>query len=161
MAGPPPTRLQFEVTDVSGDLMAAPPFSIAGIDHIVLRAREPDRLVAFYREVLGCSLEREQPEIGLVQLRAGHSLIDVVPEVALAGAGPGSGPGQNLDHFCLTVQPFDEVKLRTYLGSHGVRVGEAALRYGAEGEGPSLYFQDPEGNGVELKGAVECSGSGD
>ena len=140
--------------------MTAPPFSIAGIDHIVLRAREPDRLVAFYREVLGCSLEREQPEIGLVQLRAGRSLIDVVPEVALAGAAPGTGPGRNLDHFCLTVQPFDEAGLRTYLSSHGVRVGETALRYGAEGEGPSLYFQDPEGNGVELRGVVPCFGSG-
>ena len=160
MAWPLWTRLQFEVTELPGDLMAAPPFSIAGIDHIVLRAREPDRLVGFYREVLGCSLERVQPEIGLVQLRAGRSLIDVVPEVALAGAGPGTGSGQNLDHFCLTVKPFDEARLRAYLGSHGVRVGEAAMRYGAEGEGPSLYFQDPEGNGVELKGAVPCSGNG-
>ena len=135
--------------------MASPPFSIAGIDHIVLRAREPERLVAFYRDVLGCWLEREQPEIGLVQLRAGRSLIDVVPEVAWAGAGPGTGPGPNLDHFCLTVQPFDEAGLRTYLGSYGVCVGETALRYGAEGEGPSLYFQDPEGNGIELKGTVK------
>lgn len=140
--------------------MSAPPFSIAGIDHIVLRAREPGRVVAFYRDVLGCTLEREQPEIGLTQLRAGRSLIDVVPQVALAGASPGTGPGQNLDHVCLTIRPFDGEALRSYLTSRGVTVGPIASRYGAEGQGPSLYFQDPEGNGVELKEAVELSGGG-
>lgn len=137
--------------------MAAPPFSIAGIDHIVLRARNPDRLVAFYRDVLGCVIERKQPEIDLTQLRAGRNLIDVVPEVALAGASPGSGPGQNLDHVCLTIRPFEGEKLRSYLSSRGVSVGQVASRYGAEGEGLSLYFQDPEGNGVELKEALESS----
>lgn len=135
--------------------MNEPPFSIVGIDHIVLRAREPDRVVAFYRDVLGCALEREQPDIGLTQLRAGRSLIDVVPEVALAGASPGAGPGRNLDHLCLTIQPFDGEKLRAYLTSRGVSVGQIASRYGAEGEGPSLYLQDPEGNGVELKEALQ------
>ena len=135
--------------------MSEPPFSIVGIDHIVLRAREPGRVVAFYRDVLGCALEREQPDIGLTQLRAGRSLIDVVPEVALAGASPGAGPGRNLDHLCLTIRPFDGEKLRAYLTSRGVSIGQIASRYGAEGEGPSLYLQDPEGNGVELKEALQ------
>ena len=62
------------------------PFAIRGIDHIVLRAREPGRLVAFYRDVLGCPVERAQPQIGLTQLRAGLCLIDVVAQGALAGA---------------------------------------------------------------------------
>ena len=135
--------------------MSEPPFSIVGIDHIVLRAREPGRLVAFYRDVLGCTLEREQPDIGLTQLRAGRNLIDVVPEVALAGASPGAGAGRNLDHFCLTIRPFDGERLRAYLTSRGVSVGQIASRYGAAGEGPSLYLQDPEGNGVELKEALQ------
>jgi catechol-2,3-dioxygenase len=137
--------------------MSETPFSIAGIDHIVLRAREPGRLVAFYRDVLGCTIEREQTEIGLTQLRAGRNLIDVVPQVALAGASPGSGPGQNLDHVCLTIQPFEGERLRAYLSSRGVSVGQIASRYGAEGHGPSLYLQDPEGNGVELKEALISS----
>lgn len=139
--------------------MSEPPFSITGIDHIVLRAREPGRLVAFYRDVLGCVIEREQTEIGLTQLRAGRNLIDVVPEVALAGASPGAGAGQNLDHVCLTIHPFEGESLRAYLSSRGVSVGQVASRYGAEGKGPSLYLQDPEGNGVELKEALnfpEC-----
>jgi catechol 2,3-dioxygenase-like lactoylglutathione lyase family enzyme len=125
-----------------------PPFRIAAIDHIVLRAREPSRIVAFYRDVLGCRVERHQPDIDLTQLRAGRSLIDVVPAPHAAPAGPG-----RLDHFCLTIEPFDEAALRTYLGSQGVRAGESAPRYGAEGEGLSLYIEDPEGNRVELKQA--------
>jgi glyoxylase I family protein len=131
------------------------PFAIRGIDHIVLRSREPGRLVAFYRDVLGCSVEREQPHIGLTQLRAGLCLIDVVPQGALAGAADdASGVHRNLDHLCLIIEPFDADELAAYLRDQGVQVGDVALRYGAEGEGPSLYVQDPEGNGIELKAPV-------
>lgn len=133
---------------------ATPPFSIAGIDHIVLRTREPRRLVAFYRDVIGCPVEREQPEIGLTQLRAGRSLIDVL-ETGRHGSARASAAladeVRNVDHFCLTIHPFDTDRLRAYLISRGVAPGEVAMRYGAEGEGPSLYFRDPEGNEVELK----------
>ncbi|HEV7136892.1 MAG TPA: VOC family protein [Steroidobacteraceae bacterium] len=135
---------------------ATPPFSIAGIDHIVLRARDCRRLVAFYRDVIGCPVEREQPEIGLIQLRAGRSLIDVLETKARGAVEPSealANDGRNVDHFCLTIDPFDPERLRAYLISRGVAAGEVAMRYGAEGEGLSLYFQDPEGNGVELKAA--------
>ena len=135
---------------------ATPPFSIAGLDHIVLRARDPRRLVAFYRDVMGCPVEREQPDIGLTQLRAGRSLVDVL-EVGADGAVQASAvlatDARNVDHFCLTIEPFDPDRLGAYLISQGVAPGEVAMRYGAEGEGPSIYFQDPEGNGVELKAA--------
>lgn len=138
--------------------MGSLPFVIVGIDHVVLRAHDPARLIAFYRDVLGCPVEREQREIGLVQLRAGRCLIDIVPQRALAGAtGQPSGVNPNLDHLCLRIKPFDPAVLRPYLVAHGVSVGEVAVRYGAEGEGPSLYLQDPEGNGVELK----VAGAGD
>lgn len=131
------------------------PFAITGIDHVVLRAREPGRLVAFYRDVLGCPVEREQADIGLTQLRAGRCLIDVVPQQALAGApAQGGGTEPNLDHVCLLIAPFDVADLRAYLRGRGVQVGEAAVRYGAEGEGPSLYLRDPEGNGIELKASA-------
>ena len=134
------------------------PFAIQGIDHIVLRAHEPERLVAFYRDVLGCPVEREQRDIGLIQLRAGRCLIDVAGQGALAGAPGGNGwMGRNLDHVCLTVAPFDPDALTSYLRGHGVQVGKAATRYGAEGEGLSLYLQDPEGNGIELKAPGQAS----
>lgn len=131
------------------------PFAPTGLDHIVLRVTDLKRMIAFYRDVLGCSLEREQPEIGLHQLRAGSSLIDLVPVTGRLGRMGGAAPGvegRNLDHFCLGVRPWDEAAIRAYLEAHGVEVPESGSRYGAEGEGPSIYIRDPEGNVVELKG---------
>lgn len=128
---------------------------ITGIDHLVLRAHDQDRLVAFYTGVLGLAVERRQDEIGLVQLRAGTSLIDIVSVDGRLGRMGGAGPaaeGRNLDHFCLTVAGFDLEAVRRHLLDHGVEVGEEGLRYGAGGEGLSLYLKDPEGNGLELRG---------
>ena len=122
-------------------------FAIKGLDHVVLRVADLDRAIRFYCEVLGCTEERRVESIDLVQLRAGAALIDLI---AAAGVpAPGAG---NMDHFALRIAPFDEADLRAHLDSHGVAVGELATRYGAEGSGPSLYIQDPDGNTVELKG---------
>ena len=129
------------------------------IDHVVLRVADLERAVAFYRDVLGCTVERRQDEIGLVQLRAGSSLIDLVPVTGPLGRAGGAAPGRegrNLDHFCLRVEPFDETAIRGTLREHGIDAGPLARRYGAEGEGPSLYLSDPEGNVVELKGPAEA-----
>lgn len=135
--------------------MSRPAFKITGLDHIVLRIRDLDRMVRFYCDVLGCTIERNQMEIGLMQIRAGRSLIDLVPVDGklgrMGGAAPGA-EGRNLDHFCLTVDGYDEAEIRAHLAGHGVAAGEAGSRYGADGEGPSIYLQDPEGNTVELKG---------
>ncbi len=125
------------------------------IDHLVLRVADGEAMLAFYRDALGCTVERRQDEIGLIQLRAGRSLIDLVPVDGPLGRSGGAAPGKegrNLDHFCLRVEPFDEAEIRRQLAAHGVVAGPVAARYGAEGEGPSLYFDDPEGNIVELKG---------
>jgi catechol 2,3-dioxygenase-like lactoylglutathione lyase family enzyme len=131
------------------------PIQIAGFDHIVLRIRDKDRVLAFYRDVLGCAVDRDRPELGLTHVRAGADLIDLVtldgPLGRMGGAAPGA-EGRNLDHFCLQVRPFDEPAIRAHLAAHGVAVVEEGARYGAEGDGPSLYVRDPEGNTVELKG---------
>ena len=128
---------------------------IREIDHLVLRVVDLDRMLRFYCDVLGCSVERRQDDIGLVQLRAGRSLIDLVPIDGKLGRAGGAAPGRegrNLDHLCVRVDPFDEASIRRHLQLNGVEAGPVAPRYGAEGEGPSLYVSDPEGNVVELKG---------
>jgi len=125
------------------------------IDHLVLRVADLDPMLAFYCGALGCTIERRQDAIGLVQLRAGRSLIDLVPVDGKLGRAGGAAPGKegrNLDHFCLRVEPFDEASIRSHLDTHGVPAGAVESRYGAEGEGPSIYVTDPEGNVVELKG---------
>jgi glyoxylase I family protein len=128
---------------------------IREIDHIVLRVLDLDAMARFYCDVLGCSVERRRDDIGLLQLRAGASLLDLVPVDGQLGRMGGAAPGpqgRNLDHVCFRVEPFDEAAIRADLAAAGVAGGPAALRYGAEGEGPSIYVLDPEGNTVELKG---------
>src|SRR5258706_3905085 len=128
---------------------------IREIDHLVLRVVDLDRMLRFYCGALGCTVERRQDAIGLVQLRAGRSLIDLVPIDGELGRAGGAAPGKearNLDHFCLRVEPFDEPGIRRHLEAHGVEVSPVAARYGAQGQGPSVYVTDPEGNVVELKG---------
>lgn len=134
---------------------AGVPFSLTGLDHVVFRIVDRERMLAFWCGVLGCPVEREQPELGLVQIRAGTALIDLVTVDGVLGrrGGPAPGPdGHNVEHVCVGVRPFDEAALTAHLARHGVAVVESGPRYGAEGEGPSLYVRDPEGNVIELKG---------
>jgi len=128
---------------------------IRAIDHLVLRVVDLESMLAFYCGVLGCTVERREDRIGLVQLRAGASLIDLVPVAGKLGAAGGAAPGRggrNLDHFCVRVEPFDAAAIRRELEARGCSPGPLALRNGAEGRGPSIYVTDPEGNVVELKG---------
>ena len=135
------------------------PIKIKGIDHIVLRVRSVPRALEFYCGVLGCTKEREVETIGLIQLRAGMSLIDIVgieSELGLRGGAPAAltpaEGGRNVDHFAITICDFDEQAIVRYLRSQGIEPGEVARHYGAEGTGPAFCIQDPDGNIVELKG---------
>ena len=128
---------------------------IRDIDHLVLRVRDVDAMVRFYGEVLGCPVHRVDEKIRLVQLRAGRGLIDLIPVDSEIGRAGGAAPGEegrNMDHFCLRVENWDADAIRAHLQAHGVAPGAVAQRFGAEGQGPSIYVTDPEGNVMELKG---------
>ncbi|HEV7335730.1 MAG TPA: VOC family protein [Bosea sp. (in: a-proteobacteria)] len=132
------------------------PFTLAGLDHVVFRTADTARMLGFYQDVLGCLVERRQDELGLVQLRAGRSLIDLVDVAGPLGRAGGAAPGaegRNVDHICLGIRPFDEAGLRAHLERHGIAIVAAGSRYGAEGEGQAIYIRDPDGNAIELKGA--------
>ena len=132
--------------------------NIKAIDHVVLRTADMGRMLGFYRDVLGCEIERELQEIGLTQLRAGSALIDLVPvdsELGRLGGGIPSQDGRNMDHLCLLIDRVDERELIGYLKTAGVAVQDLQERFGADGFGRSLYINDPEGNVVELKLAGE------
>jgi catechol 2,3-dioxygenase-like lactoylglutathione lyase family enzyme len=127
---------------------------IRDIDHVVFRVVDLERVAGFWRDVLGARFEKHQEEIGLYQLRVGTSLVDLVPVDGklgrMGGAAPGA-EGRNVDHVCFRVDPWDEAAILAHLAGHGIEA-QVTRRYGADGEGPSIYLHDPEGNLIELKG---------
>lgn len=135
------------------------PLELGGLDHVVLRVRDIAAMLEFYGEILGCRLAKHNEPLGLYHLDAGGSMIDLVTLDGNLGQAGGAGPGpdlasggRNVDHIALKIHNFDPRAIRAYLSSHGIQSGEAVTRFGAEGDGPSIYLTDPEGNGVELKG---------
>jgi glyoxylase I family protein len=132
------------------------PFSVQRIDHVVFRVGDLSRSIAFYQAVLGCEVVRQREHLGLVHLRAGASMIDLVSVDGTLGSRGGAAPakeGRNVDHLCLRIEPFNEPELVVHLDRHGVSpLGSAVVNFGAEGDGLSLYFPDPDGNVIELKG---------
>ena len=137
-------------------MAGSPPFRLRGLDHVVLLVGDMERARRFYCDVVGCSLDRELPQYGMAQLRAGRSLIDLVDIGGEEGswARPPVEGGRNMDHLCLAADGFDLEKLREHLEAHGVEIAEEGVRYGATGDGYSVYFRDPWGNQIELKDAT-------
>ena len=130
------------------------------IDHVVLRVRDLEAMQRFYCEVLGAGFVAYRPEFGMTHLRAGASMIDLVAvdgPLGRPGGAPAGREGRNMDHLCLRVEPFDEPAIVAHLKRHGVAVGDIRARFGAQGNGVSIYLTDPEGNTVELKGPSDGS----
>ena len=132
------------------------PIHVTKLDHVVIRFADIKQSIHFYRDILGCPEKRISD--GLYQYQAGPSMIDLVPIDSNIGRRSGYGPpeaGRNVDHFALTLGEFDEEAIVAYLEENGVTVDRSGRRFGAQGYGPSVYFQDPDGNFVELKGPSE------
>ena len=126
-------------------------FQVKHLDHVVIRVADMARAIKFYGDVLGLFEEERLPDNSLVMLRAGQSMLDL--QDASKGGGPVARPeAGNMDHLCLRVEPWDEAKLKAHLAAHGVKHGDVVSRYGADGRGPSIYIEDPDGHQVELKG---------
>jgi glyoxylase I family protein len=128
---------------------------IKHIDHLVIRARNLEEMVSFYCNVVGCSLDKRVDELGLVHLRTGTSMIDLISvdgKLGVMGGAPPEIEGRNMDHLCLRVEDFSDEAILAHLKSNGVAASEVYNNYGAEGYGASIYIKDPEGNTIEFKG---------
>ncbi|MCC6531740.1 MAG: VOC family protein [Burkholderiales bacterium] len=135
------------------------PFSVQRIDHVVLRCRSFDPMLEFYCGVLGFEIAKRNERRGLIHLRGGTAMIDLVALDGELGRAGGAAPGiegRNMDHFCLRIEPFDFPALQRHFGARGIELGELRTRFGAEGDGLSCYLRDPEGNRVELKGPASA-----
>ncbi len=134
------------------------PIRITKLDHVVLRVADIEKSIHFYRDVLGCPEKRIKKDSGLYQYQAGASMIDLVPLDSPGGIRSGYGPpdkGRNMEHFALTIEEFDDLALRSYLRDHDITPIRSGVHFGADGYGPSIYLEDPDGNVVELKGPAE------
>jgi glyoxylase I family protein len=131
---------------------------IRHLDHLVIRARNLEEMTGFYCNVVGCSLDKRVDELGLVHLRAGVSMIDLIAvdgKLGMMGGAPPAAEGHNLDHLCLRVEDFNVEEILAHLQEHGVEASDIYHNYGAEGFGASLYIKDPEGNTIEFKGPAD------
>ncbi len=135
-------------------MTTSPPFALEGIDHVVLLVDGMERTAHFYRTVLGCTVERDLAQYGMLQLRAGGALIDLVDIASPEGAWakPPVPGGRNMDHVCIATGRWDEAAMRAHLADHEVEIIEEGIRGGARGDGLSFYIKDPSGNVLELKG---------
>lgn len=136
-------------------MASSPPFRLEGLDHVVLLVNDMTAACDFYCNVVGCAVDRQLPEYGLVQLRAGRSLIDLVDTATKQGAWarPPVEGGRNMDHVCIVATDYEPDAVRAHLQRNGVEIVEEGVRYGASGDGFSIYFRDPFGNQIELKDA--------
>jgi catechol 2,3-dioxygenase-like lactoylglutathione lyase family enzyme len=130
---------------------------IRNIDHLVLRVRNIEVMRTFYCDVLGAEHIAYRPDFAMSHLRVGDCMLDLV-EGEKRGFAPPQDGRLNLDHFCFRVEPFDQEAIVAHLRRHNVPLGPIRERYGAEGNGPSIYLTDPEGNTVELKGPSDGKG---
>lgn len=119
--------------------------AISGIDHIVLRTKNREKLVMFYCDILGCTVENIQDSIALTQLRAGRNLIDIVEVDQMV-----QRDNSNLEHFCLRLENFDYSSLQHYFLKHNIKLHRYGKRYGSQGMGYSFYICDCDGNEIEL-----------
>lgn len=139
-------------------MSSSPPFRLRGLDHVVLLVADLELAKRFYCDVVGCRIDRELPQYGMAQLRAGESLIDLVDIASDEGAWarPAVDGGRNVDHLCLATAGFEPEDMRHHLERNGVAIDEEGIRYGATGEGYSIYFTDPFGNRIELKSVADA-----
>ena len=137
----------------SDAMTSKPPFDLRAIDHVVLIVDDLEAAVKWYAEVVGASEEHSLREYGMVQLRAGASMIDLVDAASKEGkwARPAVEGGRNLDHLCLEIGPVTQKAMLAHLAKHRLEIEEEGLRMGAKGQGYSWYIRDPWDHQIELK----------
>jgi len=132
-------------------------FKIKRLDHLVIKTTNIKEMMSFYCFILGYKIQRDSlKETGLLELSAGESMIDLFDSKHESNLNRLSGESKNnnIDHFCILLDNFDETDIKVHLKSFGVACSEIEMNYGSSGYGPSVYIHDPDGNKVELKGVV-------
>ena len=116
------------------------------IGHVVLKVRELERSLAFYRDVLGFSVSSEMSNVMVFLTATGESHHDLAL-LRVGDSAPSPVPNSvGLYHVAIQLRDWDAVKrARDVLEERGL------LRATADhGVSRSLYTADPDGNEIEL-----------
>jgi len=136
-------------------------FKIKRLDHLLIKTSNIKEMMSFYCFILGYKVQRDiLKEEGLIELSAGESMIDLFDISHENDTGQVSNEtkkSNNIDHFCILLDNFDETDIKVHLKNFGVSCSDIEMNYGSSGYGPSIYIYDPDGNKVELKGVVNST----
>lgn len=123
---------------------------VQALDHIVLEVRDVEASLDFYCNVLGFTDERTDDfraeQAPFPSVRVGASLIDLFPAV---------GTVSRLNHFCIEVSDGKEALIEE-LKTRGIQFEKPLMRFGAKGNGFSVYIRDPDDHVVELRTYEDC-----
>lgn len=130
------------------------PFVPTGIDHIVIWVSDLQAAQRWYCEVMGCRPGYDYSDIAMVHLWHGPVLVGLwdANDPRAAYAADARGQGENVHHVAFGWQGTTEAAVRAHLATHDVEVIRETRQVGARGFGLALYFRDPWGNLIELKG---------
>ncbi len=130
-------------------MTSSPPFTLAGLDHLLLLVDDMDAAVDFYQMVVGATVASRLEQYAMTMLDAGISQVALVDWTRPEGAWarPPVDGGRNIDHFALSLTTSDEALVRRHLAAHGAEIVEDMEEDGRL----SLYIRDPAGNTVELR----------
>ncbi|MFF7685543.1 VOC family protein [Streptomyces syringium] len=118
---------------------------VIGFDHLVLNVSDIERSLAFYLGPLGLEPVRvEEWRAGKVSFPSVRVAEGTIIDLFERPRGE-----SNVDHICLVVEPLDWQEV-VDSGVFTVVDGPGS-RFGARGDGESLYVLDPDGNTVELR----------
>ena len=135
-------------------------FRVTAMDHIVLNVRDMGRVLDFYQTVLGLEAERlaefRRGEVPFPSVRVNaDTVIDLCP---VAGSDDEEPHRSDLNHFCLVLGAADVRPMMAHLEAHGVAIEEGPVtRWGAHGNGTSIYFRDPESRRIEVRCYAESA----
>jgi catechol-2,3-dioxygenase len=118
---------------------------VTGLGHVGIYVRDLERMVAFYRDLLGMQVTKQNWRAGVVFLSADPQAVD--HEIALMRGRPAADEPKLIQQISMRVSTLDDLRaFRRKLVADGYRIESVVNHASAIG----CYFFDPEGNRTEV-----------
>jgi len=118
---------------------------VTGLGHVGIYVQDLPRMVAFYRDVMGMQVTKQNWRIGIVFLSADPEAVD--HEIALMSGRPSADDPHLIQQISMRVASLDDLRVfQRRLRAEGLRIERVVNHASAIG----CYFFDPEGNRTEV-----------